>query len=65
MTQGRRNESTSMSVLRMVIDRIRAGIAAATSNPTGPPMSCTTRWKRSSPSASTAAVANRPSPVQL
>lgn len=66
MLHGRRKVSTSTGrVLRIVSDATRCGISDATSNPTGPPMSCTMRWNRSKPSASTATTANRPKPVHV
>ena len=61
---GRLKVSTSIIVSSTVSDRMRSRpTAASSSKPTGPPMSCRTRWKESRPSASTAAAANRPSPV--
>ena len=65
MVQGDLKSVTSMVVLSSVSEAIRLGAAAASSKPTGPPMSCTTRWKRSRPSSSMAATQNFPSPVQL
>ena len=52
--QRRLKPSTSTRVFSTVRERTRSGAAAASSKPTGPPMSCTTRWKRSSSRASTA-----------
>src|ERR1700704_2550850 len=52
---GRLNPSTSTTVLSTVSERMRSGAAAASSKPTGPPMSCTTRWKRSRSRAAAAA----------
>jgi len=43
MTHGRSKPSTATIVLSSVSDITRCGIAAASSKPTGPPMSCTTR----------------------
>ena len=62
---GRWNVAASMSVLSAVSESTRSRLRIAHSKPIGPPMSWTTRWQRSMPSASIAAPDHRARPDQL
>ena len=62
--QGRWKLAASTSVSSAVSDSTRCGLRIAHSKPTGPPMSWTTRWQRSIPSASIASPVQRASPLQ-
>ena len=55
---------TSSSVFSAVSDSTRSGLRTAHSQPIGPPMSWTTRWQRSIPSASSASPVQPPRPAQ-
>jgi hypothetical protein len=62
IVQGRRKPAMPSIVLRAVSDNTRSGLRTAHSQPIGPPMSWTTRWHRSIPSASIAWPIQRASP---
>ena len=62
IVQGRRKPTTSSSVFSTVSESTRSGLRIAHSKPIGPPMSWTTRWQRSIPSASIASPVQRARP---